>query len=49
VLYLLSSPYAPEAQRGLRWDDPTLAIPWPDPRPTLSDRDAQLPFLDDLP
>ena len=27
--YKVSSPYAPAAERSLRWDDPTLAISWP--------------------
>ena len=27
--YKVSTPYAPVAERALRWDDPTLAINWP--------------------
>jgi dTDP-4-dehydrorhamnose 3,5-epimerase len=27
--YKVSAPYAPAAERSLRWDDPTLAIEWP--------------------
>lgn len=40
VLYLMSTPYVPEASTGVRWDDPAFAIAWPeaDSR-TLSDRD----------
>lgn len=40
VSYLMSESYHPEASRGIRWDDPTLAITWPLPDPTLSPRDA---------
>lgn len=29
VLYLISSPYVPEASSGVRWDDPAFAIEWP--------------------
>ena len=44
VLYLMSTAYLPEAQRGLRWDDPGLDIPWPQvPPPILSARDAAWP------
>jgi dTDP-4-dehydrorhamnose 3,5-epimerase len=45
VAYMMSAPYAPELARGIRWDDPTLAIPWPIASPTLSDRDQRLPPL----
>lgn len=29
VWYQMSVPYAPEAARGFRWDDPRFAIEWP--------------------
>lgn len=46
VLYHISVPYAPEASSGIRYDDPDLAIAWPetDAR-TLSERDRALPPL----
>lgn len=45
VLYKVSGPYLREAERGVMWNDPTLAIPWPlDGRaPALSDKDKVLP------
>jgi dTDP-4-dehydrorhamnose 3,5-epimerase len=47
LLYLISVPYEPSLQRGIRWDDPRLAIDWPDPElRVLSPRDEQLPYLD---
>ena len=46
VSYLMSATYHPELARGVRWDDPTLAIPWPIRPPIVSDRDATLPLLD---
>jgi len=46
-LYKASDYYAPELERGLRWDDPTLKIDWPlgGMAPTLSSKDAVLPFF----
>lgn len=29
LFYQMSSPYVPEAARGVRWDDPAFAIRWP--------------------
>ena len=43
--YTMSSPYTPALARGIRWDDPDLAIPWPLPAPVLSERDATQPGL----
>ena len=47
LLYLHSDAWVPEAETGVRWDDPTLAIPWPLPVAALSDRDRNLPLLAD--
>ena len=51
VLYKASDYYAPDHDRGLRWDDPALGIPWPiDPADALlSDKDRVHPTLADLP
>jgi dTDP-4-dehydrorhamnose 3,5-epimerase len=43
VLYILSSFYAPEQQRGLRYDDPTISIQWPFDPVIVSRRDTQHP------
>ena len=44
VLYQMSHHYVPDAARGVRWDDPALAIEWP---PTaeriISERDCAWP------
>jgi len=46
VSYDCSMPYRPDAEGGIRWDDPTLAIHWPEVGPILvSDKDRALPFL----
>lgn len=48
-LYKVSGVYAPEYERGILWNDPTLAIPWPklDVPYILSPRDKQHPTLKD--
>jgi dTDP-4-dehydrorhamnose 3,5-epimerase len=46
VLYLISTPYAPHAARGVRWNDPAFGIEWPappSPGRTMSQRDAEYP------
>jgi dTDP-4-dehydrorhamnose 3,5-epimerase len=48
VEYKCTSPYDPSGELGVVWNDPQLAIEWPDPEPILSDRDAALPRLADL-
>ena len=48
LLYLHSGKWVPECEKGVRWDDPTLAIAWPLPVKGLSDRDRNLPYLADL-
>ena len=45
VLYKTSKFYSPEHERGIRWNDPDLNIPWPVKEPILSTRDSQWPFL----
>jgi dTDP-4-dehydrorhamnose 3,5-epimerase len=50
VCYKVSAAYSREHDRGLRWDDPSLAIAWPLPEggPVLSAKDARLPLLAEL-
>ena len=46
VAYKVSAPYAPDAEGGLRWDDPALNVQWPQAgEPMLSDRDRAWPPL----
>jgi dTDP-4-dehydrorhamnose 3,5-epimerase len=49
-LYKTTDYYAPQAEGGLRWNDPELAIAWPDAGapPLLSAKDAVAPGLRDL-
>lgn len=45
VIYLATAYYAADAEGGLRYDDPTLNIPWPMKVTGISDKDASHPFL----
>ncbi|MCG7408983.1 dTDP-4-dehydrorhamnose 3,5-epimerase [Paenibacillus sp. ACRRX] len=47
VLYKVDNYYSPELDRGIRWNDSTLNIPWPSSSPILSDKDERLPLLVD--
>jgi dTDP-4-dehydrorhamnose 3,5-epimerase len=44
VHYLVTEFYTPEAEGGVRWDDPAFGIEWPDPENAfLSEKDAAWP------
>lgn len=45
VLYRVTAEYAPDADGGIRWDDPTIGVNWPAGHATLSKKDARLPTL----
>jgi len=51
IAYRVTSYYSPENDKGLAWNDPELAIDWPEiaDRRTLSTKDRQLPTLQELP
>lgn len=50
VEYKVSKPYDPASERGIAWNDPGLAIPWPlaGSEPGLSPRDRMHPRLAEL-
>ena len=50
VAYKVDDYYAPDCDRGLIWNDPTLAIDWPvtAAEAVLSDKDRQLPRFADF-
>jgi dTDP-4-dehydrorhamnose 3,5-epimerase len=50
-LYKTTDYYAPQAERAVKWDDPDLAIAWPEigVTPMLSPKDAVAPSLAELP
>lgn len=43
AMYLVDEFYAPAAERGVRWDDPTFKIAWPREPVVLSDKDRNHP------
>ena len=47
VIYKVTSPYDRDAERGVIWNDPQLALPWPVAPgvAVLSDKDEMLPSL----
>ena len=46
VTYQVDAFYAPQHERGLRYDDPRLALDWPLPVTAVSPKDASWPLLD---
>jgi dTDP-4-dehydrorhamnose 3,5-epimerase len=49
VQYKVDTPYAPNHDSGIIWNDPQLAVSWPVSQPVLSTKDAVLPLLRDNP
>jgi dTDP-4-dehydrorhamnose 3,5-epimerase len=43
IVYQMSEFFTPEAGRGIRWNDPTLKIQWPEQIRIISDRDKHWP------
>jgi dTDP-4-dehydrorhamnose 3,5-epimerase len=47
ALYQVSAFYAPEHERGLRYDDPAFGIEWPIDVQVISDKDRQWPDFEE--
>ena len=47
--YKCSDYYAPECEGGVAWNDPDLGIDWKVREPILSEKDAKIPRLKDIP
>ena len=47
-LYKCTAEYDAASERGIRWDDPDLALPWPVAEPLVSERDQALPLLSEV-
>jgi len=45
VHYKVSSYFAPELEKGFRYDDPEIGIEWPTLTPILSKRDQEAPYV----
>lgn len=48
ILYFVSASYCADDEGGLRWNDPTLGVPWPLSVSDISARDRTLPYLDEM-
>lgn len=49
VVYKCSDYYAPESEFGVHYADPQIGVDWPIDEPIVSERDAKLPHLRDIP
>jgi dTDP-4-dehydrorhamnose 3,5-epimerase len=49
VFYKCSDFYDPDDEGGILWSDPALGIDWPLAHPIVSDKDAALPVLGEIP
>lgn len=47
-LYKTDNYYAPEADGGIRWNDPDIGVDWGIDHPVLSEKDTKNPFLKDI-
>ena len=45
LVYMVTAPWTPQAECGVRFDDPAVGIDWPLPVIGVSPRDASHPFL----
>jgi len=48
VTYKVSTYYDPPTERGIKFDDPAIGIPWPTDEPLVSDRDRENPTLREI-
>ena len=48
VSYLVSHPYTPEAEVGLRWNDPKIGIEWPLSPTEVSEKDRSWPDISNV-
>lgn len=47
-LYKCTAEYDAASERGIRWNDPDLALPWPLAEPLVSERDQALPLFSEV-
>lgn len=48
ALYLVSAAYAPDHERGVRFDDPRFGVQWPRPPVEMSPKDRNWPDFDPM-
>jgi dTDP-4-dehydrorhamnose 3,5-epimerase len=45
LAYKCTNEYDPQADAGIRWNDPNIGINWPVENPMVSEKDRNLPFI----
>ncbi len=49
LIYKTAKEYAPNSDRGIRWNDPDIAVNWGITfNPVLSEKDSKQPYLRDI-
>lgn len=48
IQYKMDSPYAPDSERCIRWNDPMIGIEWGIKNPILSEKDNTAPLLKNI-
>ena len=48
ILYLQTVLYAPQFEKTVRWNDPSISVDWPFLDPILSEKDRYAPLLKDI-
>jgi len=48
LMYKCTNEYNFESDGGVRWNDPDIGINWPVDEPLVSEKDANLPFLNEI-
>jgi dTDP-4-dehydrorhamnose 3,5-epimerase len=43
LLYMIDVGYVADAARGVRWNDPSISVRWPNPIEVIADKDNQFP------
>ena len=47
-MYKADNYYAPQADGGIRWNDPDIGVDWGITEPILSDKDTKNPFFKEI-
>jgi dTDP-4-dehydrorhamnose 3,5-epimerase len=48
IFYKVSNEYSKKDEGGIKWDDPTINIPWSIEQPIISEKDNLLPLLKNI-
>ena len=48
VYYKATAEFSQKDDAGIRWNDPIIGVKWPQQKPVLSEKDANLPLLEEF-